>query len=134
MVGDVADLVADVQLDLARFLAAGNKVRSLYRLADCAIRKLVDRRKRRHDRGVLGLVEAAAPPESERVDGWEWSRIEKMPVWRLLRGRLERAIVRGVWAGHSLEEISESIRCSPKETRRIALALPEKLAKRSAGR
>ena len=139
--GDVSDLAADVQLELARFLAAGNEVRSLYRLADCAIRKQVDRHERRPDRRVR-LVDAAvtadpagvAPTGSERLEGKGRSRIEKMPAWRLLRGRLERAIVRGVWDGHTLADISKKIRCSPKEARRVALGLPEKIARRRAAR
>lgn len=129
-------LAADVQLDLVSMVISGKEVRSLYRLADCAIAKHLDRHARRRRRLLLGLDESAVAPAEksvspERGDGVELRPpIEKMPSWRLIRGRLERTIARGVWNGQMLETIAERIGSNPKEVRRVAKELPTKMARR----
>ena len=128
----VVDLSADVQVDLASVLARTTVVRSLYRLADRAIVKHLDRHRRRLRRRTLGLehIEEPTAPEPEVDLPGPRAPIEKAPGWNLLRGMRERAIVRGVARGQTLAAVSAQQAWSLKETRRVAGELPAKLTQR----
>lgn len=118
----------------------GNAVASLHRLADCIVGKCVERwyRRRSHWASEVEPDELASEPRYEQEDGDSPSSadacprpsIEAMTAWWLLRGDVERAVVRAVWADDALATVAEG---GARDVRRVLAELPAKIARRRRG-